>query len=395
MIISRELCVKCKGRLYCGLKYCPLYARFSGLRLARDQLEGSNIDVFVGRYNYPNVNFGIINVPEIDSKTADIFQNNKFWLNQGFSIDQILSMRSNTVYNYKKQDVKNVKRDLLQEMGLSIKPIYLSVYLKNRIDISLKSFKLLDPFGGRVKFEKIELQDTPEIPQKVDKLLNESSEEAVIKLRQHFDENYIRKVFSVGALGISKKLVPTRWSITAVDDILGKDIMKKIKEYEVIANYKLFFGSLFGNYFLVLLIPSGFMYELFEMYTEKKELKEPEPEHDYELFFGRKEYAKITAGGYYASRLGVLEYLNSNKIQAGVVVFRFITPEYKFPLGVWVVREAVRKAMSHKIREFFQLKEALQYILEFSKRNFLLDLAKVLRTSQVLIVHQQRKISSY
>ena len=71
--------------------------------------------------------------------------------------------------------------------------------------------------------------------------------------------------------------------------------------------------------------------------------------HDYEEFNGRKNYAYETAGGYYAARLAVLEYLKKNKIQARIIAYRKITPEYLAPLGVWVVREAARKAMNNKI----------------------------------------------
>jgi hypothetical protein len=39
--------------------------------------------------------------------------------------------------------------------------------------------------------------------------------------------------------------------------------------------------------------------------------------------------------------LGVLEYLNKKKIQAGVVILREIRPEYAIPVGVWQVREGV------------------------------------------------------
>jgi hypothetical protein len=51
------------------------------------------------------------------------------------------------------------------------------------------------------------------------------------------------------------------------------------------------------------------------------------------------------AGAYFAAKLGVLEYLNKMKIQAGVVILREIRPEYAIPVGVWQVREGIREAM--------------------------------------------------
>lgn len=52
------------------------------------------------------------------------------------------------------------------------------------------------------------------------------------------------------------------------------------------------------------------------------------------------------AGAYFAAKLGVLEYLNKNKIQSGAIVLREIRPEYAIPVGVWQVREGIREAMS-------------------------------------------------
>ena len=44
--------------------------------------------------------------------------------------------------------------------------------------------------------------------------------------------------------------------------------------------------------------------------------------------------------------MGVLEYLEKNQIQSGVIIFREIRPEYSIPVGVWQVREGIRHAMS-------------------------------------------------
>ena len=48
----------------------------------------------------------------------------------------------------------------------------------------------------------------------------------------------------------------------------------------------------------------------------------------------------------FAAKLGVLEYLEKNQIQSGVIIFREIRPEYSIPVGVWQVREGIRHAMS-------------------------------------------------
>ena len=56
------------------------------------------------------------------------------------------------------------------------------------------------------------------------------------------------------------------------------------------------------------MLPYVWGYELFETDDSKGYT------HDYEKYDGMKHYAYECVGGYYASRLGVLEYLNKIKI---------------------------------------------------------------------------------
>jgi hypothetical protein len=82
---------------------------------------------------------------------------------------------------------------------------------------------------------------------------------------------------------------------------------------------------------------------------------------DYENFYGRKSYATNTFGGYYATRLPILEFLERRKRQASVLAIRLETPSYWAALGVWVVRESVRKALSKKILDFRSIEELEEF----------------------------------
>jgi len=66
------------------------------------------------------------------------------------------------------------------------------------------------------------------------------------------------------------------------------------------------------------------------------------------------------AGAYFAAKLAVSEYLSKNKIQAGVLIFREIRPEYAIPVGVWQVREGIREAMKQKPKNVTDFNEALE-----------------------------------
>jgi hypothetical protein len=193
-------------------------------------------------------------------------------------------------------------------------------------------------------------------------------------------------------------MVPTRWSITAVDDTLGKRLISEIKNYST-HDCAVFFGGFLGNYYVAILLPEMWSYELFETYAGKSTWHQSEDIDtmtDYEPYEGRKEYAFNTSGGYYAARLPVLEYLKSKRRQSSILLLRFITGEYYAPLGVWVVREAVRKTMDSKPMIFDSRELALRYASALVKKKFNLDAGLLLKKSMLLnTLKTQSKLSSF
>ena len=171
-----------------------------------------------------------------------------------------------------------------------------------------------------------------------------------------------------------------------VKDTLGKLLLKKVKDYPIIEDYELFFGEFLGNQYLIMLFPQVWSYELFELYLPKSSWNpsmELKASTDYENYSGRKEYAFATAGGYYASRLPIIEYLNSIRRQASVLVIRIETPSYWTALGVWVVRESVRKALN-KIIKFTEEKEIIESSRKIGKIKYNFDISAILDRSKLL-----------
>ena len=70
----------------------------------------------------------------------------------------------------------------------------------------------------------------------------------------------------MGAFGVeaNRRLVPTRWSITAVDDILSKDLREKVKECPEINEFRVYESRYLDNVFEVLMIPGRWGYEAIE-----------------------------------------------------------------------------------------------------------------------------------
>ena len=149
----------------------------------------------------------------------------------------------------------------------------------------------------------------------------------------------------------------------------------------------------------MLVFPEKWSYELFEMYMPKASWNVSEQINymtDYESYSGRKNYAENCTGGYYSVRLGVLEKLKQLKRQGTALVLRFITGEYAVPLGVWVTREAARKALSNKPISFSDKELMLKYVRVLVKKKFGYDIDNILKKSIILNnLKTQMKLSSF
>jgi DNA repair protein NreA len=377
---------------------CPLLRNMS-VRMelsqkASQDFFGAVPNVFVGRYGYPDINVGLLTANE----NKDTFDSPQVWVEQQFKIPDIIDVRSQLVNSSFKAHVKKFDeklQDLSQEISLSQKPVDVEVNLAKKPDFSITFGKDVIPYGPNVPLVKARITENPKIPQKVQYYVDDPgvrAAEAITTLAQKgFDQHYLTKVFSVGNLGtkLQRKLVPTRWSITAVDDTLGKDALASLKECARIDGEQVFVGHYLGNYFIVLLMSHIWSYELFEFYAPAGTMQYTT---DFEFFEGRKTYVEQTAGGYYASRLPIISYLQERHRQASVLVLRFVTSDYYVPLGVWVVREAVKNAMKSQPMTFADHDLAMKYVEGFIKKKFNLPIAHIFAKSKILR-HQKEQLT--
>src|SRR3989338_361238 len=206
-------------------------------------------------------------------------------------------------------------------------------------------------------------------------------------------------MFSVGTMGLkpNRKLVPTKWSITATDDTLGKHVIDEIKDFPHM-NFQAYFGGYLGNYYLILFFPDIFSYELFETYTSSSHKFTDSMRFmtDHETYEGRKSYAEETSGGYYTVRLAIAEKLKSLKRQGLAIALRFITDEYTMPLGVWVTREATRKTLEGKGIEFASKDLMLEYARKLIRKRFNANADQIFARSVLLKgMKEQRKLGQF
>jgi len=370
--MSRNLCLLCKGsKGLCGKNPCPLLAsHHMKMKLKHNVSKdffGPSTSVFVGSYNYPNVFVGPM--ASMQTELTKIADNPGSWFGQDYS--RLIEMRSAMLRSKFSQDVKSIGRYAQENQLLAMakKPTDVELNFNKKPVFDLRFSSMIQPMGPSAALQKMMVTENIKIDKWVDYIVSDDlkAAEAAGRLYENKQDVYkITNILSSGALGKKKKIVPTRWSITATDDIIFKEVVGKVKDHRTVNQYIVYSSNYLDNHFEILLMPGSWEFENFEAWSPdtpwSQGAKETQILEEYESFKGRKKYAKEQAGGYYAARLGIIEGLNDIKRQARVISFREISPGYNIPMGVWVVRETVRNAFKNSPIKFDTLKEALNHI---------------------------------
>ena len=171
----------------------------------------------------------------------------------------------------------------------------------------------------------------------------------------------IQKAFSVGALRLKnqRRLVPTRWSITAVDSIVSQRLIgEAVKGKPSINEYRVYELGYLDNRLVILMMPSSWEYEWIEAWYQGTAWN-PESQSiamcgDSEGYKRRTTYSTL-GGCYYSVRLATAEHLAKEGRQAGVAALREVHPGFITPLGVWINKESVREAFRRDHQKFNEL----------------------------------------
>lgn len=374
-IFDNDICARCKGRGYCG-KPCKILARIQHL-LPKTKLHFSGSsppEVFVGRIGYPNINTGILSPQEYGS--TEEMSMPEIWHSKSLSIQEILNHRSQLIYARFKSQVSDARKatrflGVMQEISMAEKPSSIEVFLKKPISQRILVDKSVPLIGNPAPLKSVRLEENPKIARKVEYLVSDTDVKAQIALKELYKETQtstLIKILSVGLLGLKKnrKLVPTRWAVTTVDDTLSKQLLNNIRFYPEISEILIFHGDYVGNHYEFLLLPEKFSFEVIEAYMPGSSWNSFSPQvtlsQDYEGFNGRKKYADSVTGAYYTARLVLCEYLSRVKKQAACLVMREERPEYYSPLGVGILRELGRAAFLNQPEKANSLDEAFKII---------------------------------
>jgi hypothetical protein len=357
----------------CGNINCKKHSMLlSNVKRISEFSGSSPPEIFVGKWNYPNVYVGILSPQEYGN--TEILSSQELWHKNRLSMPEIISLRSQLIYGRNQSNIRKVLcpenktrfLSTMQEVAMTSKPISAEFKLERPvIEQNRENDGYTPTITNAAQVKSVRLEENPIIASKVDYLVNDTdarSTTAMLELeKSKTPTSTIIKILSAGLLGRAtlRKLVPTRWAITAVDDSLSKNKLKRIRYFQEISEIQLFTAEYLGNHYEFLLLPDRFSFEVIEI---NKTSQGKDFWHDYESFFGRKNYAESVTGAYYANRLALCEHLEKIQRQCACIVFREVSEEYTQSMGVGVLRQISREAFSKAPEKFSTINEALERI---------------------------------
>lgn len=346
------------------------FLKANSVKLSMHSLDGASPpSIFVGRYGYPKVRVGPMIPPVHGDTTA--YDKSEMWV--GMSLEEIANYRLSLVRGVTNLSVNQTEGryiEQLQELAMSDRPAESEATFEKRpvADTDLARELRLNgetaPFGPAAPIKTFKAS-SPSADQKIESAFYDGdlkAADAVMELYEKgIESSRIHRVLSIGMLGVKKnrKLVPTRWSITATDDMISSSLVKQNDINAEINLYEVRQYSHLGNYYSVILIPdSVWSFEMIESwYAGDGKMAVGA---DFEDARGLDHYPSI-AGAYFAARLAVAEHLSRRKRKAAALVLREIHPEYVMPVGVWQIREGVREALKKQPANFDMLDKALVF----------------------------------
>ena len=394
------MCLRCRSaQMLCGKPVCPIVLKYQAFARTMPLVDGRELDgssppgVFVGRFGYPKVSLGPL-VSPLHGDTL-LLDTPEEWV--GRPVAEVIGFRTMLVRGTHRLHVLDAEKplpmvDRVQTLALAAESVEVEARFRRAPRGHLTLSDELPPYGPSAPIETVQLN-----VRKVDPQLERLSSDTDANARVAVEELYgrgvrvsrIQRAFSAGTLGRHgrRRFVPTRWSITAVDDLLGKQNLERVRQLPELSEILLYRDTALDNRWFLAFLPGVYRYESIEAWYPRT-LWNPNPTEvaimgDHEGHDGRTTYASI-GGCYYAARLATSEALLRLNRQAGVVVLREVHPGEILPVGVWNVREHVRAALSRPPERVADLADLHRRMGE----TFDIPLDRWLRASAVL--HEAR-----
>jgi DNA repair protein NreA len=355
------MCLQCRGaKLLCGKPRCPIIVKAQAMARQGPQMFTNEIDgssppgVFVGRLGYPKVSIGPM-VPPVFGDTA-VMDSPEEWL--GKPIEEIVDYRYSLVRGNARAAVEDARApgrflSSLQELAMASRPVDTELRLTKAPRKILTLSEDTQPYGPSAPLDRFKITN-PTVDRRIETAYYDRDLKATDAVEELYSDGVsvtrIQKAFSLGMFGdgARRRIVPTRWSITAVDSSISLALLDRVKRNPTIDEYRVYGYRVYDNQYVAILMPEPWRFEWIEAWfpntTWNQFTDEPYMIGDYEEYFGRTRYARV-GGCYYSTRLAVGEALHRERKQAAAVVLRETYPGFIMPLGVWNIRESIRALM--------------------------------------------------
>ena len=400
--IPAWLCARCKGyKRLCGLPECPLLTRFRAqLRVIAHidarRLEATPPSTIVSEKGYPKIAVLYNLPPGIKGEEARIYDDPRSWWGR-LGLDDILRLRSSMVATVVRADARRPDKLYEEEVSIaavSTRPVGSEAELEKPPRPRLRLDGVVTPVGLAAPARRLRVEENPSIPRILERLISDEdarASEAVGELyRRGIDYYTIIRALSMGLLGTRKhrRLVPTRWAITAVDSIVSAHLRQRLRDKPWISGVESYRAEYLGNRFVVILYPGPPIFEWVEVWhplTPWTRGGKPVIITNSEDWHGSFQYMD---GGFIAARTAVLETLVEKGRQASAVILREVLPSYYAPVGNWHIRETVGRALRGEKRVHRDLGEALRE----AEQAFQADISGVVSRLRKKLMGQRRLV---
>ncbi len=370
-VIRVEVCASCKGyKLLCGLPRCPIlerarFVREVELRVGGEVYGATPPSTLVGEHGYPHVRV-MFNVPPGETgDPARIHDDPPSWWGRA-GLEDIIRFRATMLYSTVRADARRPADLYSREIPLaavSQRPTEAEVSVARRPNARV-TFSLRElPIGPTAPASRVRIVGNPRVPRALERLIWDDvpAGEAVGELyARGVDVYVIQRALAMGLLGAPRRrrLVPTRWAITAVDVMVGDMLMRRVRRMPWLDHVMAGSLTYLANEFFVMLVPGPWRALWVELWSPAVF----SAAGNYITIVNREDVRgrrRSMDGGYEAARLAVLEGLAGLGRQATAIIVRRIRPEYYVGVGNWHVRETVRRLMGN-LRRYQSVDEALQ-----------------------------------
>jgi len=329
--------------------------------------------MLVGEHGYPKVNVYYMIPVEVYGDNARIYEDPVTWADRRLGVDDLIRFRSELLSARLQIPVSKPEKLYESEIGLAViseRPVDSEAELEKAPIPNLRFDGVTKPLGPRAPAKRIKVSSNPKLNPNVERIIYEdlNAVNSVEELYKSGVDIYtIQRLLSIGFLGkrFRRRLVPTRWSITAIDDMISRMLRRELKGKPELVDTRVYYNEYVGNKFLVIVKPGPGNFEWIEIWQPRsfwvREISKPIIWKVEENSLGE---ASAMDGGFSAARLAILESLYREGRRGDVIIVREITPAYYVPLGNWHIRETVRRAMTIKPIAINPTEKELQEILE-------------------------------